>query len=71
MLLNEISYDYQFGFKKFHSTNLALIDVNDNILEHLDVRDCGVGICIALQKAFGTVNKCKKTAVYTNVNGDM
>jgi len=33
-----------------------LIDVIDNILEHLDVRDCGVGICIDLQKAFDTVN---------------
>ena len=54
--LNDISYDYQFGFRKSHSTNLALIDVNDNILEHLDVRDCGVGICIDLQKAFDTVN---------------
>ena len=55
-LLNDILYDYQFRFTKFHSTNLALIDVNDNILEHLDVRDCGVGICIDLQKAFDTVN---------------
>ena len=45
-----------FLFRKFHSTNLALIDVIDNILEHLDARDCGVGICIDLQKAFDTVN---------------
>ena len=56
MSLNDILYDYQFGFRKFHSTNLALIDVIDNILEHLDVRHCGVGICIDLQKAFDTVN---------------
>ena len=42
--LNDILYDYQFGFRKFHSTNLALIGVIDNILEHLDVRDCGVGM---------------------------
>ena len=52
----DILYDYQFGFRKFHSTNFALIDVIDNILEHLDVRDCGVGICIDLQKAFDAVN---------------
>ena len=56
LLSNDILYDYQFGFRKFYSTNLALIDVIDNILEHLDVRDCGVGICIDLQKAFDTVN---------------
>ena len=48
--LNDILYDYQFGFRKFHSTNLALIDVIDNILEHLDVRDCGVGIYILIYK---------------------
>ena len=33
LIQNEILYDYQFGFRKFHSTNLALIDVIDNILE--------------------------------------
>ena len=34
-----------------------MIDVFDNILEHLDVRGCGVGICIDPQKAFDTVNR--------------
>jgi len=34
---------------------MALIDVLDNIFEHLDNRDIGVGICIDLQKAFDTV----------------
>jgi len=56
MIQNDMLYDYQFGFRKFHSTNLALIDVIDDIIEHLDARDCGVGICIDLQKAFDTVN---------------
>jgi len=56
LIQNDILYDYQFGFRKFNPTNLALIDVTDNILEHLDARDCGVGICIDLQKAFDTVN---------------
>ena len=35
---------------------MALIDVVDNIFEHLDNRDIGVGIRIHLQKAFDTVN---------------
>jgi len=35
---------------------MALIDVVDNIFEHLDNRDIGVGICIDLQNAFDTVN---------------
>jgi len=38
LIQNDILYDYQFGFRKFHSTNLAVIDVIDNILEHLDAR---------------------------------
>lgn len=53
---NNTLYEYQFGFRKLHSINLALIDVVDNILQHLDIRDCGVGVCIDLQKAFDTVN---------------
>jgi len=31
-----IFYDYQFGFRKFHSTSLALIEVIDSIYRHLD-----------------------------------
>jgi len=53
---NNILYEYQFGFRKFHSSGVALIDVVDNIFEHLDNCDSGVGICIDLQKAFHTVN---------------
>jgi len=35
---------------KFHSSGLALIDVVDNIFEHLDNCDRGVGICIVYKK---------------------
>ena len=31
-----VLYDYQFGFRKFHSTSLALIEVIDCIYRHLD-----------------------------------
>ena len=34
--VNQILHKYQFCFRKNHSTSLALIDVIDNILEHLD-----------------------------------
>ena len=47
---NNILYEYQFGFRKFHSISMALIDVVDNIFEHLDNRDIGVGICIDLDR---------------------
>jgi len=53
---NNIPYEYQFGFRKFNSSGLALIDVVDHIFERSDNCDSGLGICIDLQKAFDTVN---------------
>ena len=47
---NNILYEYQFGFREFHSSGLALIDVVDNIFEHLDNCNSGVGICISIYK---------------------
>jgi len=54
--VNNILYDYQFGFRRYHSTTLALIDVVDQIYQHLDNRDMVLGIYLDLQKAFDTVN---------------
>ena len=48
---NNILYPYQFGFRKFRSINLALIDVTDNILQHFYNHNYGVGICIDLKKS--------------------
>jgi hypothetical protein len=44
-----ILYKYQFGFRKKHSTSLALIDVVDGIIEHFDANDITVGIYLDLQ----------------------
>ena len=35
---NNILYRYQFGFRKNHSTALALIDVVDSIYQYLEYR---------------------------------
>jgi len=51
-----ILYDYQFGFRKFHSTSLALIKVIDSIYRHLDNHEKTIGGYLDLQKAFNTVN---------------
>ena len=48
--------DYQFGFRKHHSTSLALIDVVDSIYSHLDLDEIVMGIYVDLHKAFDTVN---------------
>ena len=53
---NNILYEYQFGFRKNHSTTLALIDVIDDIYSSLDNSETVVGIYLDLQKAFDCVN---------------
>ena len=54
--VNNVLYEYQFGFRKNYSTILALLDVTDSIYENIDQGNYGVGIYIDLQKAFDTVN---------------
>ena len=41
---NNILYNYQFGFRKKHSTSLALIDTIDKIYEYLDKKENVIGI---------------------------
>ena len=54
--LHKILYEFQFGFRKCHSTILALMEVLDNIYHHLDRREFIIDIYLDLQKAFDTVN---------------
>ena len=51
-----ILYKYQFGFRKNHSTELALIEIVDQIRMSLDNGNMTCGIFIDLSKAFDTVN---------------
>ena len=53
---NNIIYKLQFGFRKKHSTNHALIDITESIRKALDNGKFACGIFIDLQKAFDTVN---------------
>ena len=46
----------QYGFKKNHSTALALIDLHDKISTAFDRDEFSVGICLDLSKTFDTVN---------------
>jgi len=48
--VHNILYDYQFGFRKNHSTTLALIDVVNEIFQHLDKDEIGIGIWLDLKK---------------------
>jgi hypothetical protein len=53
---NNVLYDYQFGFRKGHSTALAILKVVDNIYQNLDKGNVCSGAYLDLQKAFDTVN---------------
>ena len=53
---SDLLYKYQFGFRKNHSTELALIEMMDQIKMSLDVGNITCGIFVDLSKAFDTVN---------------
>ena len=46
---------YQFGFRRGHSTSMALIEVMDEIYENIDKHNYVMGIFLDLQKAFDSV----------------
>ena len=56
LMKNNILYKYQFGFRKFFSTTLALIEVIDNLIQNMENGNTSVGVYLDLQKAFNTVN---------------
>ena len=49
--MNNILYDYHFGFRKHHSTTLALNDVVEDIYQHLDNNEIGIGIYLYFKKS--------------------
>ena len=53
---NNVLYKYQFGFRKSHSTNLALLEVTEQLYANLNVDNYCLGIYLDFQKAFDTVD---------------
>ena len=53
---HHIFSDLQFGFRKKHSTNHALLDIFEKIKQNLDTKFFTCGVFIDLEKAFDTVN---------------
>ena len=53
---NNILYDKQFGFRKSHSTNHAIITLVDKVFRALDTGKFIVGVFLDLKKAFDTVD---------------
>ena len=52
----ELLHNYQFGFRKKHSTTHALVSLTEQIKSALDDGKFACGIFIDIQKAFDTVN---------------
>ena len=49
-------YNKQFGFRRKHSTNHALINITEQIRESLDNGQYSCGVFVDFQKVFDTVN---------------
>ena len=56
--LNEICLlsEHQFGFRRNHSTNFALIDLINKMRTALDNKEFAIGVFLDLSKAFDTVD---------------
>jgi len=46
---HNILYKYQFGFRKYHSTSIALIDMIDSIYDNMDKKNATIGVFLDLQ----------------------
>jgi hypothetical protein len=52
----KILYDFQFGFRKKHSSYMALLIVVDKIVKSLEKGEVTVGLYLDFSKAFDTIN---------------
>ena len=53
---NNLLYDSQYGFRKFHSTEFAALEFTDKIVTNLDQGKLPVAIFLDLSKAFDTID---------------
>ena len=52
----EILHHYQFGFRKKHSTSLALVHLTNKIASAIDRKELTAGVFLDLSKAFDTLD---------------
>ena len=56
MDVNKIFFESQYGFRKKHSTEHALLEVQNRVCKLLENKKIVSGICMDLSKAFDTLN---------------
>ena len=74
LISNHILYTKQFGFQKDHSTEHAILQLTNQILQSFDRDEFTIGIFIDLSKAFDTVDHTillKKLAYYGVKNNNL
>jgi len=63
---NDILYKYQFGFRKNHSTSLALLEVVDSCYKSLDGKNKIIGIYLVL--ILGKINTKYLILIYKKLS---
>ena len=53
---NNYLNETQYGFRKFHSTEHAILEITERILSEFDKRNAALAIFLHLTKAFDTLN---------------
>ena len=53
---HSILNNHQYGFRKKHSTFIAILELTNKIFDSFEKNECAIGIFIDLKKAFDTVN---------------
>ena len=53
---HSILFSYQFGFRKFRSTYMAIMTMVDKLTKHLDHGEFIFGVFLDFSKAFDTVD---------------
>ena len=53
---HKILYEFQFGFRKGHSTSQAIAEIADNLRNAIDNNLYSCGVFLDFSKAFDTVN---------------
>ena len=56
MKINNLYEEFQSSYRKFHSTETALTSVHDDILRHIDEKQCGILLLLDLSAAFDTID---------------
>ena len=56
MKINNLYEEFQSSYRKFHSTETALTSVHDDILRHIDEKQCVILLLLDLSAAFETID---------------